>query len=87
MLAIKPSGLDSADEELRSVGVGTSVGHGQDTRSSMGKGEVLIGKLFTIDRLASSTVLVGKVSSSVEKQRPRQYHYHESSTFIELTGS
>ena len=31
MLAIQPLGLGGAEEELRPVGVGSSVGHGQDT--------------------------------------------------------
>ena len=31
VLAIQPLGLGSAEEELASVGVGSSVGHGQDS--------------------------------------------------------
>ena len=31
VLAIQPLGLGGAEEELRPVGVGSSVGHGQDT--------------------------------------------------------
>lgn len=31
MLTIQPAGLDSAEEELAAVGVGTGVGHGKDS--------------------------------------------------------
>lgn len=42
VLAIQPGGLDGADEELGTVGVGASVGHGEDTGASVLQGEVLI---------------------------------------------
>jgi len=31
VLTIQPAGLDSAEEELTAVGVGTGVGHGKDS--------------------------------------------------------
>ena len=31
MLAVKPLGLGCAEEELRPIGVGASIRHGQDT--------------------------------------------------------
>lgn len=61
VLAIEPSSLDSADEELGSVGVGSSVGHGEDTGTGVLEGEVLISKLFTVDGLATSAVASGEV--------------------------
>jgi hypothetical protein len=61
VLAIEPSGLDSADEELGSVGVGTSVGHGEDTGAGVLEGEVLISELLTVDGLTTSTVTLGEV--------------------------
>ena len=42
VLAIQPGGLDGADEELRAVGVGAGVGHGEDTRAGVLQGEVLV---------------------------------------------
>merc|ERR1719181_940265 len=35
VFTIQPSSFDSAQKELRSVGVGTSVGHGQNTGTSV----------------------------------------------------
>lgn len=37
--------------ELRAVGIFSGVGHGEDTRSSVAKLEVLIGELLAIDGL------------------------------------
>jgi hypothetical protein len=37
--------------------VGTSVGHGEDERLGVLLGEVLIGELLTVDRLATGTLL------------------------------
>ena len=55
--------LDSGDEELRSVGVRTSVRHGQEIRSVVLEREVLIVEAGPIDRLATSTVTVREVTS------------------------
>lgn len=37
VLAVEPGGLDGAEEELRAVGVGAGVGHGQHTCTRPGK--------------------------------------------------
>jgi len=63
VLAIQPLGLGSAQEELGTVGVGSSVSHGQDSGSGVLQLEVLILELVTIDRLASSTVSGSEVTS------------------------
>lgn len=74
MLAIKPRGRDSGQEELRAVGVRTSVGHGQQTRLSVSQGEVLVcsqqsaqtrhgrGGLLTLELVA----IDGNTASAVE---------------------
>ena len=49
MLAIEPLSFDGADEKLATIGIGTSVRHGQNTRSSVLKLEVLISELLSID--------------------------------------
>jgi hypothetical protein len=41
VLSVEPSGRDSADEELRAVGVRASVGHRENTLSGVLEGEVL----------------------------------------------
>eukprot|EP00667_Euglena_gracilis_P033755 EG_transcript_56323 len=55
VLSIKPLRLCSAQEELRSIGAWSGVGHGKYTRSGVLEREVLVSKLFTIDRFATST--------------------------------
>ena len=63
MLAIEPGGQDSGDEELGTVGVGTSVSHGEKTDLVVVLLEVLIGESSTVDRFATSTVVVGEVTT------------------------
>lgn len=53
----------SGDEELRTISVGTSVSHGQETRTSVLQLEVFISELFTIDAFTSSTVTVSEVTT------------------------
>merc|ERR1739840_18360 len=63
MLSIQPCGLHSAQEKLTSIGSGTSIGHRQYAWTSMLQFEVLILKLVAINRFATSTILIGKVTS------------------------
>lgn len=44
-----PCGNCCADEELRTVGVGASVGHGQSAGLHVSQVKVLVGKLVPID--------------------------------------
>lgn len=48
---------------MGAVGVGAGVGHGEDSGSGVLQDKVLVGKLFTVDRLASGTVVVREVAS------------------------
>jgi hypothetical protein len=61
--AVQPGGHDGGDEELGAVGVGASVGHGQQTGAVVLQLEVLIGKLLAVDGLAASTVTAGEVTA------------------------
>ena len=61
--SIKPWGLLEGDEELRSVSVWSSVGHGKSSRSLVSQSEVFISKLFSVDGFASSSVTGGEVTS------------------------
>ena len=63
MLAVQPRAGDSADEELRPVGVWTSVGHGQNTGTSVLVDEVLVSELSSIDGLASDSRAVSEITS------------------------
>jgi len=69
MLPIQPSGLDGAQKELGSVGVRSSVSHGQDARSGVRELKVLISELGSVDGLSSSSVSSGGVSSLTHKLR------------------
>jgi hypothetical protein len=63
VLAVEPRGLDGTDEELGSIGVGTSVGHRKSSGLGVLQLEVLISELSTIDGLATGTVALGEVTT------------------------
>ena len=63
VLAVKPVGLHGAQEELGAVGVGASVGHGQDTGASVLEREVLIFELGAVDGLTTEPGSVGDVTT------------------------
>ena len=63
MLAVEPVGLDGAEEELRAVGAGTGVGHGEDPGAGVSELEVLVGELVTVDGLSSRSVAPGEVAA------------------------
>ena len=63
VLAVQPRGLVGAQEELGAVGVGAGVGHGEDARARVAELEVLVLEFVPVDRLTSSTVVVGEVTS------------------------
>lgn len=58
-----PFGLGSADEKLRTVRVGPSVGHGQDARPCMLQDEVFIIEFLAIDGLATSAIMACEVAT------------------------
>ena len=55
VLAVEPGGLLGGDEELGSVGVLASVGHGQPASAEVLQLEVLVGKLLAVDGATTST--------------------------------
>ena len=58
-----PASCPCAEEELGPVGVGPSVSHRQCTFACVFQLEVLISKLLSVDGFASSSIVVGKVST------------------------
>jgi hypothetical protein len=63
MTTIKPRCLNSSNKELRSVGVGSRVGHGQVHGSFMLQLEILIVKLAPVDRFSSTSIKIGEITS------------------------
>ena len=62
MFAVEPGGEHGGDEELRPIGVGAGIGHGEQKGAVVLELEVLVGKLCAIDRLAAGAVVVGEVA-------------------------
>ena len=69
VLAVEPLRLRCADEELRSVGSRTGVGHGQNAGAGVLLHEVLVCELGAVDRLASSAVSGGEVAALAHEVR------------------
>merc|ERR1739847_205645 len=61
--SVEPRGLNSADEELRPVGVLAGVGRGKDACAGVSFLEVLVLELHAVDGLSSGAVVVGEVAT------------------------
>jgi hypothetical protein len=70
VLAVQPGGLHGGEEELRAVGVGARVGHGQQAGAGVLQLEILVGELLAVDGFAASAVasLWGKVLDIRDKK-------------------
>jgi len=67
VFSIQPRGGHGAEEELGSVCVGTSVGHGENPRTGVLVVEVLIGELLAVDGFTSGSVSSGEISTLAHK--------------------
>jgi hypothetical protein len=56
VLAIEPGSLNSAEEKLTPVGVWASIGHTQNTWTSVLQNEVLISKFGAINTFSTSSI-------------------------------
>jgi len=79
MFAIQPRSLGRTDEKLGSVGVGSSIGHAEDSRSGVLQLEVLVLELVAVNGLAPSSVVVGEVTSLAHEVRD---HAMESGSLV-----
>lgn len=62
VLPIQPRAFHKGNEELRTVGVGPSVGHGQKEGLVMFKLKILVCELSPVNGFTSSAVVVGEIS-------------------------
>merc|ERR1719329_11324 len=69
VLAIEPVSLHCAQEELRAIGVGTSVCHGQDSWTSVLQLEVLVSEFCSIDGLASCAIVICEITTLAHEVR------------------
>jgi hypothetical protein len=102
VLSIEPRGLSGTEDSseysntrevkltLGSVGVGSSVGHGQDSRSSVLEHEVLISELSTVDGLSTGTYTFGweRATRSVHQVRSnvsqKEIQHSQSGFYVPL---
>lgn len=75
MLAIQPRRVSRADEELRAVGVGAGIGHGQGTEATMLETEIFIGELLTIDRFATRAISTSEVTTLQHETRDHAMNF------------
>mmetsp|Transcript_65449 Transcript_65449/g.80130 ORF Transcript_65449/g.80130 Transcript_65449/m.80130 type:complete len:235 (-) Transcript_65449:200-904(-) len=69
MFAIQVGSLGRAEEELRAVGVGPCIGHGEDPRTRVLQLEAFIFEFLSIDRLAACAVVIGEVATLAHEVR------------------
>lgn len=87
VLTVQPGTWDSGDEKLGTVGVWTSVGHGQQTWLFVSLGEVFVSKLFTVDGLTTGTVTSGEVTTLQHELRNDSVERGSSVTETLFTGT
>jgi hypothetical protein len=61
--------FSKANEELASIGVGSSIGHRKNTRPGMFSSESLVVKPFSIDGFTTGAIVVGKVTTLSHEAR------------------
>mmetsp|Transcript_73263 Transcript_73263/g.212192 ORF Transcript_73263/g.212192 Transcript_73263/m.212192 type:complete len:246 (+) Transcript_73263:906-1643(+) len=69
VFTVQPRSIGSADKELRSIGVGSSISHRQSSWASMSNVKVFIGKCAPIDTLSTGAVSIREVTSLAHESR------------------
>ena len=67
VLVVEPRGLLRGDEELRAIGVRTSIGHRHNSGSGVLQNKVLILKFVAVDRFSASAIVIGEVTALAHK--------------------
>lgn len=76
---VQPRGLHGGNEELRSVGVGSGVGHRHDSGAGVLQDEVFVLELVSVDGFASGSVMVLEVTTLAHEVRD---HTVEGGTLV-----
>jgi len=69
VLSIEPRCFGGTQEELRSIGVWSGIGHRQNSRSGVSELKVLICELGSENRLSTGSVVVGEITSLAHESR------------------
>lgn len=69
MLPVQPLRLGRTNEELRSVGAGAGVGHGQNSRTSVLPYEILIFEFRSVDRFSTGSVAGREIPTLAHESR------------------
>ena len=77
VVAVQPGAGNGGDEELRAVGVGAAVRHGEEARTRVLQREVLVGEALAVDGLAAGAVSVREITSLVVKHEEGENLAHE----------
>jgi len=63
MFAIQPRRLHRRQEELGSIGIGSRIRHGQDSRSRVLQVEVLVSEFLSVDGLSAGSVSTSEITT------------------------
>lgn len=63
MTPVQPRSFDGANEELRSVGVFSGIGHRESSRSGVTELEVLIGEFVAVDTFPACSISLGEITT------------------------
>ena len=70
------------DKKLRSIGIGSTIGHGRSPRSLMLQLKVFVFEFFAVNRFATSAVMISEIPSLQHESRNDSMEYR---TFIPHT--
>lgn len=87
VLTVQPWAWNSGDEKLGTVGVWTSVSHGQQTWFGVLLAKVFIGEFFTVNGLTTGTVTSGEVTTLQHELRDNSVEVRTGVTVTFFTST